>query len=64
MEKKTTPENRPMVPIGEVRGSHGYKNRLEKEPPDHWARAGRNVELVSFAKGYFRPSTCPLASET
>lgn len=37
MEKKLTPENQPMVPTGEVRGSYRCKHRLRKESLGHTA---------------------------
>lgn len=35
MEKKITPENWPMAPKSEVRGSHGCKSSLGKETLGH-----------------------------
>lgn len=52
-----------MVPTGEVRVSWTQKQPWKWDTTRPLGQ-GRNVELVHFAKGYCRPSICPLASKT
>lgn len=55
MEKKITPENQPMVPTDEVRGSYACKLRLGMKTPGHYARTGE-LNMPVFPRANLRPA--------